>query len=597
MGKLLAAALVLILVSSAMTLVLLHSMPGHHDTVVHAPITSRAAARSKLRKQVAVAAKSSIAARAFAAGPAAAAATAAAAAATTTPVATVVPVATWTPPLGTAAATFYSQSGCAGEGKRFEPSTIGSTSLNGAFSWCHSTEHRLADGRGFDNNVKSVRVTGDAVLQLFGQCSGAESSYWSDVMPVDGCTDIFSWPPTHAAALRDRSSPALSQVQSPMAWPTTLDAPAAARAWADGVRASGKTPYRIVFSAESSTYQSIQTRANLLAFERSGQHADGGRWTRLLTAGATDDLAAAFPTFAAPRHPYSRRYGPLNKPDVIIKWYASASAPVKGVDDVVVVIDPDNWLVRSVQEWVHQVRPGQALGQAAWFVSATRQVKELWRMFCHKRCVEAENELDLVGVPYFVARDDLEKIAPLWRDYTIEMKDRVDNDEAFKSKYAGVQIAWSTEMYAYVFAAAELGIRHTVISSLQRRDVDGGISSAAAAKQKIPMIHMGRAWFPKNAKTQAAPFQHTEGRNFNYRGWQVWCKVRAYIFSLALSLHFRLSNSLLLRQFYSTLTVQQHDGRCAAVATPTGYGLDERGDADDAARRARAVRSAPKEQV
>ena len=49
--------------------------------------------------------------------------------------------------------------------------------------------------------------------------------------------------------------------------------------------------------------------------------------------------------------------GPLNKPDVIVKWYASASAPAKGVDEVVVVIDPDNWLVRSIQPWVSQVRP------------------------------------------------------------------------------------------------------------------------------------------------------------------------------------------------------------------------------------------------
>ena len=352
------------------------------------------------------------------------------------------------PPPIPAVASFYSERGCKGEGTDVRVDQLGGRT---AFSWCDKGPHKLPSGKTFEGNVKSVRVSGTAELELLERC-GEESTYWAHVVPSDGCTPIYAWPSTRGSVLRARVSPGLAARQSPVAWPPNLDAPSAARAWADGVRAEGKTPYRVVFSAESSTYQTTQTRCNRLAFERSGQHADGGRWTRLLTMNSADDVSTPFPTFWAPRHPYSRRYGPLNKPDVIVKWYASASAPVAGTDDVIVVIDPDNWLARSLQPWVAQVSVGHAVGQAAWFASAKRQVQSLWKIFCHNRCDEALDELDLVGVPYFVAREDLEKIAPLWRDYSIEMKDKADDDKAFAKRFQGLQIAWSTEMCVYVLS-------------------------------------------------------------------------------------------------------------------------------------------------
>ena len=82
--------------------------------------------------------------------------------------------------------------------------------------------------------------------------------------------------------------------------------------------------------------------------------------------GDCDDISDKFPTFAAKRHPFSKRYSPLNKADVTAKWFASASAP--GPDEVIVMVDPDNWLLRPLDEYTAQVKPGHAMAEAAWFV-------------------------------------------------------------------------------------------------------------------------------------------------------------------------------------------------------------------------------------
>jgi hypothetical protein len=63
-----------------------------------------------------------------------------------------------------------------------------------------------------------------------------------------------------------------------------------------------------------------------------------------------------------------------------------------------------------------------------------------------------------------------------------------------------------------------------VLGSLQERDVGRSLTPAQALREKIPMIHMGRAFFPSKAIAAAEPFRHSEGSSFRYRGIQVWCK-------------------------------------------------------------------------
>ena len=112
----------------------------------------------------------------------------------------------------------------------------------------------------------------------------------------------------------------------------------------------------IYHTSESSNYFGYQVYANYYGFLKTKQQS--ARWTRLITARDEDDLSAKFPTFTAHRHPCTNqrksattiiwllilpymscdastvdawRYGPLNKADVLEKWFASPQAPQEEV--------------------------------------------------------------------------------------------------------------------------------------------------------------------------------------------------------------------------------------------------------------------------
>ncbi|ETO36150.1 hypothetical protein RFI_00912, partial [Reticulomyxa filosa] len=273
-----------------------------------------------------------------------------------------------------------------------------------------------------------------------------------------------------------------------------------------------------VYSGESSEYMGYQAQANYYGFLTSAQHPNA-RFQRLLTARTQDDLAEYIPTFQAKRYPYSKRYGPVNKADSILKLFqSSANQPS---EQVIVIIDPDNWILKDISPWVKQVAPGHALGEAAWFYGSSA-VTSLWKEVCLQNC---DWPLDLVGVPYLVHREDLKKIAPWFRKYIMIMKEREETDPSFAKKYEvlfHIQMGWGTEMFGYIFAAAHVGIKHEVVWGIQIRDVSPRPQTPKDEKA-FAMIHMGRAWFPRDYEP-GKQWWHTEGRAFRNFGAQVWCK-------------------------------------------------------------------------
>ena len=70
---------------------------------------------------------------------------------------------------------------------------------------------------------------------------------------------------------------------------------------------------------------------------------------------------------------------------------------------VIVVVDPDNWILKDIRPWVDKVKPGQALAQKAWFSGSREKITKLWHEFCRKNC---DWHLDLAAVPYLVHRDE-----------------------------------------------------------------------------------------------------------------------------------------------------------------------------------------------
>jgi len=371
--------------------------------------------------------------------------------------------------------------------------------------------------------VKSIRIISNEIsaqLDLYNDC-GIEH-YESSIFDFEGCVRIHSYPNT--AGIRVRRNvlifpqtlpPPISDDKLPPLQQHLLD-----EGVSDESKALAKREdipsYLIVYSCESSEYCGFQAQTNYYGFLSSGQHPTKASFLRLLTAGEPDDMASYIPTFTAPRNAESRRYSPYNKADVLVKWFQSP--PNLPEQEIVVVIDPDNWIIRDITHWVVKASKGHPLGEAAWF-NGNQLVTQLWKEVCLKNC---DWDLDMVGVPYIVHKDDLREIAPFFKMYIDIMKEKEDADHAFLKRYKNIQMGWGTEMFAYIFGAAHAGIKHEVVHGIQIRDVSS-VPKTKAQERSLDMIHMGRIWWPHDYAL-GRKFMHTEGRTWAYRGVQVWCK-------------------------------------------------------------------------
>eukprot|EP00041_Stephanoeca_diplocostata_P008284 m.120912 g.120912 ORF g.120912 m.120912 type:complete len:547 (+) comp17257_c0_seq5:127-1767(+) len=397
------------------------------------------------------------------------------------------------PPPAPPVATFYSEPNCKGKSVVVKASEMTADCgedkrTSGCLDLC--SENIKLDGKNIKNGVKSILVTGSKTLDLYQQCS--RKDYWSSIYELDGCVNIYSWPGTSAVGFSE---------DSPLETPIETHKPQGA-----------PSKFRVVYSAESSVYFAYQTQASHYSFEQN--HQEGGKWTRLITARVMDDLGDQFPTYVARRHPFSRRYGPINKADVITKWLNSVDAPQ---EEVIVVIDPDNWFTGSIRPWVDKVKKGQAVAQAAFYAGSTVQVTKLWQIFCKKNC---DFKLDMAAVPYLMHRDDWKEVAPLWKMYSIMIKEHMESHPGFEKQFPSLQVGWCAEMYGYVFGAAHAGVPHIIENRLQLRDV--GPRLGPEVTKNVPFLHMGRIWFPKSYGCKK--WCHTSGHEFDGYGMQVWCK-------------------------------------------------------------------------
>jgi hypothetical protein len=336
----------------------------------------------------------------------------------------------------------YAKRDCQGEAL-----TVDEESLHGSpYPLCRKT---FDSGLNAKDGVQkgSMRVVGTSDLDLFMGCGG--TTYWSTVMAIDGCTNIYSWPGLEsvkfvASHLYEKQSTFL--VKPPTKGGT-----------------ENVAQYNVVFSCESSNYFGYQIQSNYFGFLKTQQ--TNAVWTRLMTAHAPDDMMEIYPTYYAKRHPYAWRYGPLNKADVLTKWFVSPDEPK---EDVIVIIDPDNYVTKDLAPIAKLVKPGLAYAEKAFYYGQKTAVDKLWKQFCRKNC---ENEVFRAAVPYFVHREDMKKIAPVWKEYILLMRGMFDPDggtnPGLSKQYRGIQLDWCVEMFAYNFAAAELGVTHNLDMKLQ----------------------------------------------------------------------------------------------------------------------------------
>eukprot|EP00928_Gymnodinium_smaydae_P055677 TRINITY_DN39170_c0_g1_i1.p1 TRINITY_DN39170_c0_g1~~TRINITY_DN39170_c0_g1_i1.p1 ORF type:complete len:570 (-),score=63.36 TRINITY_DN39170_c0_g1_i1:280-1923(-) len=311
-------------------------------------------------------------------------------------------------------------------------------------------------------------------LELHSDCEGQK--YWSTVMVEDGCVDVYTWPGTGSLRLVPRKIVKRARAAIP--------APR----------------YHIVASCESSRYQGYQAVAQWESVVKTRQAEKGGAFTRLLTAQHADDLSQHIPTFTAQRHPYSRRYGPFNKPDVLRKWWLEEFT----TSNIIVIVDPDSWLVGDgdLERFLPHVKKGTIVAE----FGVAGSHKDLWKRVCMANCERTPPSL---AVPYLIHRDDLYGFANWSSYYTLLVHQLID-----KKIEPEQGLGWMTEMAGFNFAAAHLGLIFQQ-AALQRRDVD------PPGAMNVPFLHMGRVWFPSG---KAGRWDQHELDWSGPRGIQVWCK-------------------------------------------------------------------------
>lgn len=368
-------------------------------------------------------------------------------------------------------------------------------SQEGCFDVC---DKKFPDGTELveGTTLNAIKVEGEGEIDLYELCAGPEGEdllYWATIMPLDGCVRIHHWPAIGHIKFK-KLLLKTTKITRPKKHIRT------------------ETDYNIVCSAESSTYFGIQVQTGYYSFLTS-QGKDAS-YTRLLTSSELDDLGEIIPTFYAKRHPYSRQYIAINKVDIISKWYASAQPPQ---ERVIVIIDPDNWLLQSLKPIVKQIKRGFAIANRAWFRSAIQMVTTVWKLLCENNC---NSSLDLVSSPYFIHRDDLAIIAPLWKYYTIKIQEHKNHVE-LTNIYQNLHVSWCAEMYGYVFAAAHAGVKHEIKKNLQLKDI-----GRRPRRRQIPsilMLHIGKAWLSFKYEL-GKKWWHTDANEFSYLGAEVWCK-------------------------------------------------------------------------
>jgi hypothetical protein len=63
---------------------------------------------------------------------------------------------------------------------------------------------------------------------------------------------------------------------------------------------------------------------------------------------------------------------------------------------------------------------------------------------------------------------NLKEVAPLWRMYTVLLKElQKDDKECYDKEYNSLSMGWTSEMFGYNFACAHLSIKTTVVDDLQ----------------------------------------------------------------------------------------------------------------------------------
>ena len=215
-----------------------------------------------------------------------------------------------------------------------------------------------------------------------------------------------------------------------------------------------------VFSTECNAYFDWQSLGLLYSFRKVKQK---GGFTRLMACNKSPPPGVhvvpdthVHPNYAV--HPRTKdAYSPYNKPFSIMHWIEHA----KPTADYIIVLDADMVFRKAITAAMLGVAKGRPISaHYGYLVGVFKQ-----NYMKVKERVPNVEKAQQVGGFTVMHREDLQKVAPRWLYWTEEVRQDPESwgntGDIFNSNGKSGP-PWISEMYGYVFACAEVGVKFKV---------------------------------------------------------------------------------------------------------------------------------------
>lgn len=230
-----------------------------------------------------------------------------------------------------------------------------------------------------------------------------------------------------------------------------------------------------IINTECEAYFTYQCMAFIYAFKRSGQP---GNLTRVMNcspeklANFSKEDMEIIPTFLAPQASYNNitkdSYAPFNRPAGIMYWLEHA----KPREEWIIIADPDTYFRRPMVPNQLQIQEGWVLGtHYNYLAGVNNKLAENHIPEAPKRSDNyagpVDRKADQVGCFLFIRQKDLKKLAPLWYQFSADVR---EDTEAWnltgQVTKKGVK-PWISEMYGLAYGLADLGLKGVMDPTLQ----------------------------------------------------------------------------------------------------------------------------------
>jgi hypothetical protein len=143
----------------------------------------------------------------------------------------------------------------------------------------------------------------------------------------------------------------------------------------------------------------------------------------------------------------------LSRPNAFVQFFEKCP---EITEDYILMAEPDHLYLKPLDNLMN----GRTPAAFPFFYIDPKKYPKLVRRFAGKHLSDSEIEqIAPVGSsPVFIHKDDLRRVAPVWRDVTFKIKTDPEADKEW---------GWVLEMYGYTIAATMVGLKHDLRPQLQ----------------------------------------------------------------------------------------------------------------------------------